>query len=67
MVAPDQQLSQTNIEARAMAPTGRGKAIVVYNVQAAVDTTHHLIVAHEMPDLSLIIICWISDGLQIFA
>ena len=50
-----------------MAPLGRGKAIVVYDVQAAVDTTHHVIVAHEVPNLSLIIICWISDGLQMFA
>ena len=48
LAAPDQQLSQTDPDARAMATVGRGKAIVGYNVQAAVDTTNHLIVAHEV-------------------
>jgi transposase len=49
--APDQQISQTDPDARAMATAGRGKAIVSYNVQAAVDTTHHLIVAHEFTNI----------------
>jgi len=48
---PDQQLSQTDPDARAMATAGRGKAIVGYNVQTAVDTKHHLIVAHEVTNI----------------
>jgi hypothetical protein len=31
-----------------MATSGRGSGVVGYNVQAAADTTHHLIVAHEV-------------------
>ena len=31
-----------------MATSGRGTGIVGYNVQAAVDTKHHLIVTHEV-------------------
>jgi transposase len=44
--APDQQLSLTDPDARSM--KSRGKGIVGYNVQTAVDTQHHLIVAHEV-------------------
>ena len=44
--APDQQLSLTDPDARSM--KSRGAGIVGYNVQTAVDTTHHLIVAHEV-------------------
>ena len=31
-----------------MATNGRGSAVVGYNVQAAVDTSHHLIIAHDV-------------------
>jgi hypothetical protein len=31
-----------------MATSGRGSAVVGYNVQVAVDTEHHLIVTHEV-------------------
>lgn len=45
----DQQLSLTDPDARSM--KCRGAGIVGYNVQTAVDTTHHLIVAHEVTNV----------------
>ena len=35
-------------DARSMATSGRDTGIVGYNVQAPVDTEHHLIVTHEV-------------------
>ena len=45
---PDRQISLTDPDARSMATSGRGTGVVVYNVQAAVDAEHHLIVAHDV-------------------
>ncbi len=48
-VAPDKQVSISDPDARSM--QHRGGGIVGYNVQAAVDTKHHLIVAHELTNV----------------
>ena len=48
LASADQQMSLTDPDCRSMATTGRGSGVVGYNVQVAVDTDHHLIVAHEV-------------------
>jgi hypothetical protein len=47
MASEDKQISLSDPDARSMATSGKGSGMVGYNVQSAVDTTHHLIVAHE--------------------
>jgi transposase len=49
--APDQQVSLTDPDARSMATSGRGTGVVGYNVQTAMDTKHHMIVAHEVTNV----------------
>ena len=46
---PDKQISLTDPDARSMKTRGTG--VVGYNVQTAVDTKHHLIVAHEVTNV----------------
>jgi len=45
-LAPGKQISLTDEDARAMSTNARSSGNVGYNVQTAVDTKHHLIVAH---------------------
>ncbi len=45
----DKQVSLTDPDARSM--KSRGAGIVGYNVQTAVDTKHHLILAHEVTNI----------------
>ena len=51
LASPDQQISLTDPDCRSMATSGRGSGMVAYNVQAAVDTENHLIVAHEVTNV----------------
>jgi transposase len=51
LASPDQQISLTDPDSRSMATSGRGSGVVGYNVQVAVDTTHHLIITHEVTNV----------------
>jgi hypothetical protein len=48
MQTEDKQVSLTDPRRATMAISGRGNGVVGYNVRSAVDTKHHLIVAHEV-------------------
>ena len=48
---PDGQISLTDPDARSMATYGKGTGLVGYNVQTAVDTETHLIVAHDVTNV----------------
>jgi transposase len=48
LASPDEQVSLTDPDSRSMATSGRGSGVVGYNVQVAVETEHHLIIAHEV-------------------
>src|SRR5712672_73500 len=51
MKSKDKQISLTDPDARSMATSGKDTGIVGYNVQTAVDTKNHLIVAHEVTNV----------------
>jgi transposase len=51
MESEDKQISLTDPDARSMATSGKDTGIVGYNVQIAVDTQYHLIVAHEVTNV----------------
>jgi hypothetical protein len=48
LASPGRQISPTDPDSRSMATIGRGSGVVGYNIQVALDTDHHLIVAHEV-------------------
>jgi transposase len=49
--SPEGQISETDPDARSMNSAGKGTGVVGYNVQAAVDTKNHMIVAHEVTNV----------------
>jgi tRNA G10 N-methylase Trm11 len=51
MKSKDKQISLTDPDARSMATSGKDTGIVGYNVQTAVDTKNHIIVAHEVTNI----------------
>jgi transposase len=47
----DEQISETDPDARSMISQAKGTGVVGYNVQAAVETKQHLIVTHEVTNV----------------
>jgi transposase len=56
----ERQISLTDPDARSMATSRLGSAVVGYNVQTAVDARHHLILAHEVTN-------FVTDSRQLAA
>ena len=48
---PEPQISLTDPDSRSMMSQAKGTGVVGYNVQVAVDTKNHLIVAHEVTNV----------------
>jgi hypothetical protein len=48
LASHDKQISLTDPVSRSMVTSGDGSGVVGYNVQVAVDTDHHLIIAHDV-------------------
>src|SRR6266704_2338951 len=51
MKSEDKQVSLTDPDARSMATSGKDTGIVGYNVQIAVDTQQHQLIAHEVTNV----------------